>query len=430
MEPPSAAGAPPPSGDSHDGVSPVGTEEEGVPPGGSAAGAPHRAHPLPTAEEEDGAQAAAGHGAAGGAPSQVRPVRTGAHAMSRAQYTATDEVEALQAEIQGQRSELGPSLAASSAEEGAQLAESMPPDADADAAEPEPGAEPDPGHPQPRGLPGGSAQDPTQPAPPERRNIAHLLSGVQPQAPQREPKAEGDAVSMSPEPEPELDVGTIEPMPGPEPKPASALEMMAPIPARQLFRTPAPGAAERRSPSPAADAAAQEAPPLPQPDKQAKPIDAQSAKKEGFLARKKREAAEWLHKKNVEAKRQAEEAGAKPATVKQDYLNPSFETALKVKAGAAVSVLNTDNADWWKVSVRDPDDLGAAARVGFVPASYLQLTEDTEVAMARAAAAGFSEPEPELEPEPVPEVQASLERARSGPPFPNLGISLAGLESF
>eukprot|EP01047_Picozoa_sp_COSAG01_P051113 COSAG01_NODE_5234_length_4395_cov_65.796555_7_plen_208_part_01 len=208
MEPPSAAGAPPPSGDSHDGISPVGTEEEGVPPGGLAAGAPHRAHPLPTAEEEDGAQAAARHGAAGGAPSQVRPVRTGAHAMSRAQYTATDEVEALQAEIQGQRSELGPSLAASSAEEGAQLAESMPPDADADAAEPEPGAEPDPGHPQPRGLPGGSGQDPTQPAPPERRNIAHLLSGVQPQAPQREPKAEGDAVSMSPEPEPELDVGT------------------------------------------------------------------------------------------------------------------------------------------------------------------------------------------------------------------------------
>eukprot|EP01047_Picozoa_sp_COSAG01_P038832 COSAG01_NODE_3171_length_6469_cov_9.978022_4_plen_817_part_00 len=47
------------------------------------------------------------------------------------------------------------------------------------------------------------------------------------------------------------------------------------------------------------------------------------------------------------------------------------------------------------------------------------------------------EPEPELDvgtiesmPEPEPKPVAALERASSGPPFPNLGISLAGLESF
>jgi hypothetical protein len=45
----------------------------------------------------------------------IGPVRTGAHAMSRSQYTAIDEKEALQAEIQALWSELGPSPAASSA---------------------------------------------------------------------------------------------------------------------------------------------------------------------------------------------------------------------------------------------------------------------------------------------------------------------------
>jgi hypothetical protein len=169
-----------------------------------------------------------------------------------------------------------------------------------------------------------------------------------------------------------------------EPAPAPTEEEPACQAAEEEQAPPEP-AAEEAAPEPAAEEAApepaaEEAAPEPAAE-EAKP----ATKKEGFFARKKREAAEWLHKKNVEAQREAEEAGAKPATVVKDYLTPSFDTALAVAAGATVSVLNTDNADWWKVSVRDPEDLSAPARVGFVPASYLKMAEDPEEAMAKAA---------------------------------------------
>ena len=63
------------------------------------------------------------------------------------------------------------------------------------------------------------------------------------------------------------------------------------------------------------------------------PEPAPAQKKEGFFARKKREFAEYLARKSMEAKQAEERENAKAGVMKADYLQPSFDTALKASKG-------------------------------------------------------------------------------------------------
>jgi hypothetical protein len=115
---------------------------------------------------------------------------------------------------------------------------------------------------------------------------------------------------------------------------------------------------------------------------------------EGFFARKKREKAEkQVRKAKAKAKELEELANARAGTFLMDYLEPTFDTAIAVRKGAAVSVLSTDNDQWWKVSAGK----GSEAKVGFVPASMVELAPEPA-----------AEPEPTVHPNPVEKTELAV----------------------
>ena len=122
-------------------------------------------------------------------------------------------------------------------------------------------------------------------------------------------------------------------------------------------------------------AAEPEHPPEAEAELDAEPEAESERQKEGFLARKKRQFRESQQRKAT----REELANAREGFISADYLSPSFDSALAVAKGVTVTVLNTTNDDWWKVSVPPRSPRGGAeyeglvAEVGFVPASFVAL---------------------------------------------------------